>query len=158
MFEELFYALCFVLQESYFHTSPTSADALHNLPDMGMPAACLVLPAFPTTGIISPSSTTKLSPALSRTSINLLLPFHFGLSPSVDLPTPISLHTLGGFTPISTIFDHILSPRLSHLCIRASCSSSDGCHLLLRMRRMASGETLKCCDRTGVVNLEGCVL
>lgn len=59
--------------------------------------------------------------------------------------------------PISTRFDQILSPRLSHRCIRSSCSSSLGRHLLFSMRRMASDETLKCSASTGVVNLAGCV-
>jgi hypothetical protein len=86
------------------------------------------------------------------------LDFHLGISPFSVRPTPISLHFFGGLIPISTKLDHILSPRLFHLSILASYSSSDGRHLLLSMRRMASGETLKCSARTGVVNLSGCVL
>jgi len=107
---------------------------------------------------MSPSSTIKSLLALSFTSaVTLRLPFHIGLSPLLERPTPISLQCFGGLTPISTRFVQILSPRLSQRCIRASCSSSFGCQLLLRMRRIASTETLKCAERTGVVNRLGCV-
>ncbi len=105
------------------------------------------------------SSGRNDSDALSLTMIwFLFLDFHTGcLSPSSARPTPISLHFFGGLMPISTRFDQILSPLLSHLCILSSCSSSLGCHLLFSMRRMASEETLKCSASTGVVNLWGCV-
>jgi len=132
-------------------------------------APCLISATFlcpgcpnrdpPTTGMILPSSTTKLSFALSLTSTMFLCrDFHFGRSPFVALPTPISLHTFGGLTPISTRFVHIRSPLLLHLAILATYSSSEGCHLLFSMRRMASGLTLKCSAKTGVVNLSGWVL
>jgi hypothetical protein len=121
-------------------------------------AVCLDLPVRSTTGRISPLSTTILSLMLSFTSGRpCTLVFHFGRSPPDVLPTPISLHFFGGLTPISTKFVHILSPRLFHLSIRSSYSTSEGCHLLFRIRRMASGETLKCSASMGVVNLSGCV-
>lgn len=132
----------------------------YNLSDKDMLAICFDF-TFPSTIGIMLSLETKLLPCsvkLSRTSTRFLCrDFHRGLSPFCALPTPISLHRLGGLTPISTRLDHILSPLLSHLCILDSSSSSDARHLLFRMRRMASAETLKCSERTGVVNLSGCV-
>jgi hypothetical protein len=118
-----------------------------------------VVPEVPTTGMISPPSTTKLSLALSLTcTMFLRSDFHFGRSPPVARPTPISLHFFGGLTPISTRLVHIRSPLLFHLSMRASYSSSEGCHLLFKMRRIASEETLKCSASIGVVNLSGAVL
>src|SRR6266576_1355980 len=96
---------------------------------------------------LGPSSTigTNSSPVEELTATWFLhLVFHFGTSPFLALPTPISLHFLGGFTPISTKLDQIVSPRLSHLLILSSCSSSEGFHLLFKILRIASGDTLNC--------------
>lgn len=117
----------------------------------------LRVPDASTVGMIS-SSGRKLSGALSLTTIWFLgLDFHTGLLLFSARPTPICLHLFGGLMPISTKFDQILSPLLSHLRILSSCSSSLGRHLLFSMRLMASTETLKCSASTGVVNFSGCV-
>jgi hypothetical protein len=88
----------------------------------------------------------------------LCVDFHLGGWPPCALPTPISLHFLGGFTPSSTRFDHIVSPRFSHrLNLSASSSSVAGLHLPLSILRTASGETLKWFASTGVVNRSGAV-
>jgi len=72
-----------------------------------------------------------------------------------SLPTPWCLHILGGLMPNSLIWPHILTPRLFHRSRLLSSSSSLGLHLLFSMRRMASGETLKCSARTAVVYRSG---
>ena len=81
--------------------------------------------------------------------------FHKGASPASALPTPRTRHGLGGFTPTSANEDQTLSPLLSHRSLLFSCSCAEGCHLLFNMRRIASGETLKCSASTGVVNRYG---
>jgi len=103
--------------------------------------------------IVVPSVALGIAGALLRRPPPL--PFHTGISPVSALPTPRTRHGLGGLTPTSANDDHTRSPLLSHLSLLFSCISAEGCHLLLRMRRMASGETLKCSARTGVVNRYG---
>jgi hypothetical protein len=71
------------------------------------------------------------------------------------LPTPISLHLLGGLSPNSAISVHFLTPLRSHLFSLSSLSSSFGCHLLFNIRRMFSGETLNWLDSVSVEYVAG---
>ena len=66
------------------------------------------------------------------------------------LPIPRSLHFLGGLSPSMASRVQIRSPRFSHLRMRSACSSSLALHLLLRIRRIASGDTSNCCARAFV--------
>lgn len=101
--------------------------------------------------------TSRLTVVRSWSSLSCLIatPFHLGVSPGSALPTPLTLQGFGGFTPTSASCDQIFSPRFSHLNRLSSCSSGLGCHLLLRILRTASGETLKCSARIGVENFAG---
>lgn len=64
---------------------------------------------------------------------------------------------LCGLRPSSACKSHIRSCRLAHLSLLFSICSPDGRHLLFKIRRIASGETLKCSASTGVDHLsESC--
>lgn len=63
---------------------------------------------------------------------------------------------LGGRRPSSAFWSQILSWRRAHLSLRSCMAAwSFGLHLLFKMRRMASGETLKCSDRDSVEYFSG---
>lgn len=62
---------------------------------------------------------------------------------------------LFGLRPSSAIWLQILLCRFSQRLCRSSISVSDGRQLLFKIRRIASGETLNCAARTGVVNSVG---
>ena len=54
---------------------------------------------------------------------------------------PPGRHRFGGFMPSAACCSHTCLPRRNQRSCRSCSSSTDGCHLLFRMRRIASDDT-----------------
>ena len=95
------------------------------------------------------------STSLSSCSLSFFatLPFQPWYEGSRAMPS--LRHLRGGFTPTAALCSQTCLPRLNQRSWRCCSSSTDGCHLLFKMRRIASAETSNLSASASVVYTSG---